>query len=44
MELNSLKFVVNLSNKVWDISIKGLIKNGLLKVIKIDDVLIVDLV
>ena len=44
MELNSLKTAVNLSNKAWDTSIKGLTKNGLLKVTKIDDALTVDLV
>ena len=44
MELNSLKSAVNLSNKAWDTSIKGLTKNGLLKVTKTDDALTVDLV
>lgn len=44
MELNSLKTSVNLSNKVWDTSIKGLTKNGLLKVTKTDETLMVDLV
>jgi len=44
MELNSLKEQVNLSNKAWDTSIKGLTKNGLLKVTKTDESLIVDLV
>jgi lysyl-tRNA synthetase class 2 len=44
MELNNLKTAVNLSNKAWDTSIKGLTKNGLLKVTKTDEALIVDLV
>lgn len=44
MELNTLKTTVNLSNKAWDTSIKGLTKNGLLKVTKTDDALTVDLV
>ncbi len=44
MELNNLKTTVNLSNKAWDTSIKGLTKNGLLKVTKTDEALIVDLV
>ncbi|MDH4471987.1 MAG: lysine--tRNA ligase [Fluviicola sp.] len=44
MELNTLKEQVNLSNKAWDTSIKGLTKNGLLKVTKTDESLIVDLV
>ncbi|ASS50463.1 MAG: lysine--tRNA ligase [Candidatus Fluviicola riflensis] len=44
MELSTLKEQVNLSNKAWDTSIKGLTKNGLLKVTKTDEALIVDLV
>jgi lysyl-tRNA synthetase class 2 len=44
MELNALKSSVNLSNKAWDTSIKGLTKHGLLKVTKIDETLTVDLV
>lgn len=44
MELNALKTAANLSNKQWDISIKGLTKNGLLKVTKTADNLVVDLV
>ncbi len=44
MELAVLKEQVNLSNKAWDTSIKGLTKNGLLKVTKTDESLIVDLV
>lgn len=44
MELATLKEQVNLSNKAWDTSIKGLTKNGLLKVTKTDESLIVDLV
>lgn len=44
MDLNTLKTTVNLSNKQWDVSIKELTKNGLLKVTKTDDALLVDLV
>ncbi|AEA43364.1 lysine--tRNA ligase [Fluviicola taffensis] len=44
MELLTLKDSVNLSNKAWDTSIKGLTKHGLLKVTKIDETLTVDLV
>ncbi|WP_300666654.1 lysine--tRNA ligase [Fluviicola sp.] len=44
MNLLSLKESVNLSNKAWDTSIKGLTKHGLLKVTKTDETLIVDLV
>ena len=44
MDLNALKTAVNLSNKQWDVSIKGLTKNGLLKVTKTDDALLVDIV
>lgn len=44
MDLNALKTAANLSNKQWDLSIKGLTKNGLLKVTKTDDTLLVDLV
>jgi lysyl-tRNA synthetase class 2 len=44
MELNTLKTSTNLSNKQWDVSIKGLTKSGLLKVTKTEDALMVDLV
>jgi lysyl-tRNA synthetase class 2 len=44
MNLLTLKESVNLSNKAWDTSIKGLTKHGLLKVTKTDDILNVDLV
>lgn len=44
MDLNALKTAANLSNKQWDVSIKGLTKNGLLKVTKTDDALLVDLI
>jgi lysyl-tRNA synthetase class 2 len=44
INLNQLKTEVNLSGKQWDISIKTLTKSGLLKVSKIDDVLVADLV
>lgn len=44
MELLSLKESVNLSNKAWDNSIKGLTKHGLLKVTKTDEILNVDFI
>jgi lysyl-tRNA synthetase, class II len=44
MNMETLKNQVNLSNKAWDVAIKGLTKQNALKVSKIDDVLIVDLV
>lgn len=44
MELLSLKESVNLSNKAWDTSIKGLTKYGLLKVTKTDEILNVDFI
>lgn len=44
MELLSLKESVNLSNKAWDTSIKGLTKHGLLKVTKTDEILNVDFI
>jgi lysyl-tRNA synthetase class 2 len=44
MELLTLKSEVNISNKAWDVSIKNLAKQGLLKVTKNEDVLTVDLV
>lgn len=44
MDLNALKTQANLSNKQWDVSIKGLTKHGLLKVTKVEDSLTVDLV
>ena len=44
MDLNTLKTQANLSNKQWDVSIKGLTKHGLLKVTKVEDSLTVDLV
>lgn len=44
MDLNALKTAANLSNKAWDTSIKGLTKNGLLKVTKTDEALTVDLI
>jgi lysyl-tRNA synthetase class 2 len=44
MELLSLKESVNLSNKAWDTSIKGLTKHGLLKVTKSDETLNVDFI
>jgi lysyl-tRNA synthetase class 2 len=44
MDLNALKIQANLSNKQWDVSIKGLTKHGLLKVTKVEDNLTVDLV
>lgn len=44
MDLNTLKEQVGLSNKQWDIAIKGLAKHGLTKVSKIDDNLIIELI
>ena len=43
MELDALKAKAALSNKQWDVSIKTLTKNGLLKVTKTNDTLMVDL-
>ncbi|MNU56014.1 Lysine--tRNA ligase, heat inducible [compost metagenome] len=44
MNLLALKESVNLSNKAWDTSIKGLTKHGLLKVTKTDEILNVDFI
>lgn len=44
IDLNALKIKSGLSGKQWDVSIKALTKQGLLKVTKIGDDLIVDLV
>ena len=44
MELAALKEKVTMSNKQWDTSIKTLTKNGLLKVMKTNEVLFVALV
>jgi lysyl-tRNA synthetase class 2 len=44
MDLNTLKMKAGLSGKQWDVSIKALTKQALLKVTKIGDDLIVDLV
>jgi lysyl-tRNA synthetase class 2 len=44
MDLNDLKEKSGLSNKQWDKGMKGLSKNGLAKVTKTDDALMVDLV
>ena len=44
MDLNALKEAAGLSNKQWDKGIKGLAKNGLTKVTKTEDALIVELV
>ena len=41
MVLQELKELANLSNKAWDKSIKSLTKNGVLKINKVDDVLMV---
>jgi len=43
MDLNTLKMKAGLSGKQWDVSIKALTKQGLLKVTKIDDNLTVAL-
>lgn len=44
MNLMALKELAALSNKQWDVAIKGLTKHGLVKVTKTGDDLIVDLV
>ena len=44
MDLGALKAKAGLSGKQWDVSIKALTKNGLLKVTKTEDQLTVDLV
>lgn len=44
MQLNLLKDTIGLSNKQWDVSIKSLTKQSLLKVSKEDDVLYVSVV
>ena len=44
MELATLKEKVTMSNKQWDTSIKTLTKNGLVKVMKTNEVLFVELV
>lgn len=44
IDLSLLKNEVNLSNKAWDTSIKNLTKQGILKVVKTNDQLMVDLV
>jgi lysyl-tRNA synthetase class 2 len=43
MNLNDLKTQSGLSNKGWDKGMKGLAKQGLTKVTKTDDALIVEL-
>jgi len=43
MDLNDLKVRAGLSNKQWDVSIKVLTKQGLVKVSKANDQLVVDL-
>jgi lysyl-tRNA synthetase class 2 len=44
MDLNTLKAKAGLSGKQWDVSIKSLTKQGLLKVKKIGDDLTIELV
>ena len=44
MDLNELKGQTGLSNKKWDMAIKGLTKNKLAKVEKTDEGLYVELV
>jgi len=44
MDLNALKDKVGLSNKQWDVAVKGLAKHGLTKVSKLDDALSIELV
>lgn len=42
MDLNTLKEQAGLSNKQWDIAVKGLAKHGLTKVSKVNDNLIIE--
>jgi lysyl-tRNA synthetase class 2 len=44
MDLNELKREANLSNKQWDKALKGLVKDGHVKVTKTEDYLVVDLI
>jgi len=44
MELGTLKIKAGLSTKQWDVNIKSLTKQGVLKVTKTNDRLTVDLV
>lgn len=44
MDLNALKMKAGLSGKQWDVSLKVLTKQGLLKVVKTDDALTVEMV
>jgi lysyl-tRNA synthetase class 2 len=44
IELTTLKSQSSFSNKKWDKTIKGLTKNGIAKVLKIDEVLFVELI
>lgn len=44
MDLNDLKEKAGLSNKQWDVSVKGLTKHGLTKVQKADNQLIIELI
>ena len=44
MDLNALKDKVGLSNKQWDVAVKGLAKHGLTKVSKTDEALLIELV
>ena len=43
MALLRLKELVNLSNKAWDVSVKNLTKQGLVKVTKIDEALLIEI-
>jgi lysyl-tRNA synthetase class 2 len=43
MDLSALKVKAGLSGKQWDVSIKSLTKQGLLKVTKTDELLTVEL-
>ena len=44
MDLNDLKEKAGLSNKQWDVSVKGLTKNGVAKVQKTDTQLIIEII
>ena len=43
MDLLALKTTVNLSNKAWDVSVKNLTKHGLVKVSKVDNQLLIEI-
>lgn len=44
IELQTLKAQVNFSNKAWDVSVKNLTKNNLIRVSKVNEILLIQLV